>query len=49
METPSTLPSVTDPTNGSVLADSVLEKLKDLAPAGCVLCSLDAWEGDEWE
>lgn len=33
----------------SVLTDAVLSELKKQATNGCLLCSFDAWEGEEWE
>jgi hypothetical protein len=32
-----------------VLTEPVLAELKRQAPAGCVLCSLDALDGEEWD
>lgn len=33
----------------SVLTDAVLSELKKQSANGCLLCSLDAWEGEEWD
>jgi hypothetical protein len=33
----------------SVLTATALIELKRQAPAGCVLCSLDAWNEEEWD
>jgi hypothetical protein len=38
-----------EPITGSVLAEMALSELKRQAPAGCVLCSLDAWDEEEWD
>lgn len=36
------------PIPGAVLSDAVLSELKRHAPAGCLLCFLDAWDEEEW-
>jgi hypothetical protein len=33
----------------SVLTDTALSQLKEQSSNGCVLCSLDALDGEEWE
>lgn len=33
----------------SVLTDAVLTELKRQAPEGCVLCSLDSLDEEEWD
>ena len=33
----------------SVLTDTVLSELKKHSANGCLLCFLDAWEGEEWD
>ncbi len=33
----------------SVLTDAVISELKKQSADGCLLCSLDAWEGEEWD
>jgi hypothetical protein len=33
----------------SALTEAALSELKRQAPAGCVLCSLDAWDEEEWD
>lgn len=33
----------------SVLTDAVLSELKKQSADGCLLCSLDALEGEEWD
>jgi hypothetical protein len=33
----------------SVLTDAVLEELKKQSENGCLLCSLDAWDEEEWD
>jgi len=35
--------------NESVLTDSVLEELKRQSENGCLLCSLDALDEEEWD
>jgi hypothetical protein len=32
-----------------VLTETALSELKKQAPAGCVLCSLEAWDEEEWD
>jgi hypothetical protein len=32
-----------------VLTDAALSELKEQAPEGCVLCSLEAWDEEEWD
>lgn len=34
---------------GSVLTEAALSELKRQAPDGCVLCSLDTWDQEEWD
>ena len=38
-----------EPIMSSVLTGTVLSELKRQAPAGCVLCFLDAWDEEEWD
>lgn len=33
----------------SILTDSVLNELKKQSANGCLLCSLEAWEAEEWD
>jgi hypothetical protein len=33
----------------SVLTDAVLDELKKQSTAGCVLCSLEELDGEDWE
>jgi hypothetical protein len=33
----------------SVLTDRALEELKKQSAYGCLLCSFDAWDGEEWD
>src|SRR5262252_7348182 len=33
----------------SVLTEAVLTELKDQAPAGCVLCAIEAWDEEGWD
>ena len=33
----------------SVLTDAVLEELKKQSENGCLLCSLEAWNEEEWD
>jgi hypothetical protein len=33
----------------SVLTDSVLSELKRQSANGCLLCSFDTWDGEEWD
>lgn len=33
----------------SVLTDRVLEELKRQSVNGCLLCSFDAWEEEDWD
>lgn len=33
----------------SVLTDAVLEKLKEQSTAGCLLCSLEEWDEEDWD
>ena len=33
----------------SVLTDAVLSELKKQSANGCLLCSFDAWDGEEWD
>jgi hypothetical protein len=33
----------------SVLTDAVLEELKKQSENGCLLCSLEAWDEEEWD
>jgi hypothetical protein len=46
------LPNGTDQRNSSVdsvLTDAVLSELKKQSANGCLLCSLEAWETEEWD
>ena len=31
------------------LMDAVLNELKEQSPEGCLLCSFDAWDEEEWD
>lgn len=33
----------------TVLTDSVLETLKEQSVNGCLLCSFDGWDEEEWD
>jgi hypothetical protein len=33
----------------SVLTESVLEELQKQSANGCLLCSFDAWDGEDWD
>jgi hypothetical protein len=33
----------------SVLTDAVLNELKEQSPEGCLLCSFDTWDEEEWD
>jgi hypothetical protein len=33
----------------SVLTDAVLKELKEQSPEGCLLCSFDACDEEEWD
>lgn len=47
-----TLPSGADPQDSfvdSVLNDAVFNELKKQSANGCLLCSFDAWDGEEWD
>ncbi|MBV9679971.1 MAG: hypothetical protein JO185_26790 [Acidobacteriaceae bacterium] len=34
---------------GSVLTDTVLSELKQQSTNGCLLCSFDTWDEEEWD
>jgi hypothetical protein len=38
-----------EPIMSSVLTETALIELKRQAPAGCVLCSIDSWDEEEWD
>lgn len=33
----------------SMLTDAVLAELRNQSQNGCLLCSFDAWESEEWD
>jgi hypothetical protein len=33
----------------SILTNSVLTELKKQSPDGCLLCSFDAWDEEDWD
>lgn len=35
--------------SSSVLTNSVVDELKKQSPKGCLLCSFDAWDEEEWD
>ncbi len=38
-----------EPILDSVLTNAAVNGHKRQAPAGCVLCALDAWDEEEWD
>ena len=32
-----------------VLTDAVLSELKEQSTAGCLLCAMDEWDGEDWD
>jgi hypothetical protein len=38
-----------EPSVDSVLTGDALRKVKAQAPEGCVLCSFDVWDDEEWD
>lgn len=35
--------------SSSVLTDRFVDELKKQSPEGCLLCSFDAWDQEEWD